>query len=369
MAMEHSATDVAIDNARPRILFVKCEKGGQTWASGSVSALRDNLADEGWPAVRFTAPFESTVDFARSPFGQLATSVVAKYKFVRQLINTVQGFNIVHLQVCDAQVIARLVLPALVIAKFFGKKVILQFVTAEIEKFLDRSGSWSRPFLKAADRIVVGSRYLEKVAQRARLDAIQVINPIDLTGLKHRTVSKLQPRILMDCPLEQENNVLCGLKAFRLVKQKYPRSELTVVGNGTQRTMLQHVAASNHIHGVRFMDSVNLDELNRFYGHADLFLCSSSIDESPSSIVRAFATGLPIVTTDSDGLLQMVHDRANALVVPVNNHVALADRIIELIEDPSLVTRLSGRGKDEACKYTWALVRRSWIGLYSDLAS
>ena len=73
------------------------------------------------------------------------------------------------------------------------------------------------------------------------------------------------------------------------------------------------------------------------------------------------------MATDADGVLHMLRDRINALVVPVGDHVAMANRIIELVEDSDLSKKLSHRGQHELRKYSWSRVRQDWINLYTRL--
>jgi glycosyltransferase involved in cell wall biosynthesis len=264
---------------------------------------------------------------------------------------------------------ARLALPALVLARFFGKKAVLHLTSPDTEHFLDSRGGWFHPMLKAADAIVVGSRYLQKTTCRARLDSTILTSPVDVEAIQHRVRRDLQPRILVDCDLEPGRNVACALKAFRLVKQKYPRAEITVIGEGSRFDALHRLGASFNVHGISFVGRLALSEIGLVYGDHDLFLIASSQDESPPSLVRAFAAGLPVVTTDADGLLHMVRDRVNALVVPINDHAGLADRIIELVEDNDLTAKLSLQGKKEAARYSWTRVRQDWVNLYLKMAS
>ena len=53
----------------------------------------------------------------------------------------------------------------------------------------------------------------------------------------------------------------------------------------------------------------------------------------------------------------------------INDHAAIADRVIELIEDNELTEKLSNQGKEEVKKYSWSRVRQDWVNLYMKLAS
>jgi phenylacetate-CoA ligase len=172
---------------------------------------------------------------------------------------------------------------------------------------------------------------------------------------------------MVDCSLEPESDVVGALRAFRLVKQKYPRAEMVVVGDGTLRSRLLNKVDTERLHGIEFVGTVDQSRRADLYRDCDVYLNPSLLDESPTSLVYAFASGLPVVTTDADGLLHMVRAGVSALVSPMGDHVGLADSVIELIENPELVRRLSEQGRNEARKYVWSRVRQDWVNLYRRL--
>jgi len=69
-----------------------------------------------------------------------------------------------------------------------------------------------------------------------------------------------------------------------------------------------------HLTGVTFAGRVPPTEVSRFYQAADIFVQSPDIDNMPLSILEAFATGLPVVST----LMEPLVGLADALVVAEN---------------------------------------------------
>ena len=53
------------------------------------------------------------------------------------------------------------------------------------------------------------------------------------------------------------------------------------------------------------------------------------------------ALGVPVVTTDVNGLTETVIDGETGLVVPEHDPAALADALERILQDPALATRLS----------------------------
>lgn len=69
----------------------------------------------------------------------------------------------------------------------------------------------------------------------------------------------------------------------------------------------------------------------------------------PRSILEAMACGKPIITTDWVGTREAVEDGRNGYLVPIKNAEALAEKMIELIEDPDMAKEM-GEESYKICK-------------------
>jgi len=73
------------------------------------------------------------------------------------------------------------------------------------------------------------------------------------------------------------------------------------------------------------------------------------------------------VVAEVCGASDVIIDRVNGLIVREGNPASLADRIIELIESPELVKRLSEQAKLTAQKFAWSQVSGQWLDIYRGL--
>ncbi|MBU8934074.1 MAG: glycosyltransferase family 4 protein [candidate division Zixibacteria bacterium] len=233
------------------------------------------------------------------------------------------------------------IVPAALLGRFFGRELILSYRSNRAEAELEDYGRGMQPFLRLFHRIEVPCDHAARVFRRYNLKAT-VVPPVvndDLFSFCLRMI--VQPRIVTARRLERGSNIVGLIKAFRFIKQKYPRAELTILGDGPQREWLEWFIDSEHIHGVTLAGRVSHEEVARHFTAADLYANASTIDSLPLSMLEALRAGLPVVTTNAGQISEIIDDRINGLLVPINDHHALADRIIELVKNPSLVTRLS----------------------------
>jgi L-malate glycosyltransferase len=77
---------------------------------------------------------------------------------------------------------------------------------------------------------------------------------------------------------------------------------------------------------------------------------------------------LPVVTTDAGGIPYIVRHDHTGLMVRCGDYRELAASAIRLLEDQSLVNRLTATARAECEKYSWQAVRNQWVDLYCELA-
>ena len=99
----------------------------------------------------------------------------------------------------------------------------------------------------------------------------------------------------------------------------------------------------------------------------DIVVFPSLWEGTPLTAFEALASGKPIVATDADGLLDILTDRRDALVVPKRNAGALARAVIDLIEQPGLAERLGSEARRTGAKYDISLFVRKMERLYDIL--
>ena len=159
--------------------------------------------------------------------------------------------------------------------------------------------------------------------------------------------------------LEPHANPALVLRAFRIVKQKYPRAELVMAGDGSQRDELDELVEDERINGVTFPGAVPHHEMVKHYSEADLYINGSFRADIPVSLFEARACGLPVISLGH-------HEKH--LQCEIKNHIDLADVIILLVERPDLVKRLVLAASSERRMSEWSECREHWTRLYLNLA-
>ena len=118
------------------------------------------------------------------------------------------------------------------------------------------------------------------------------------------------------------------------------------------------------------MGQVAPDRMPSLYDAADVYLNAPDIDNMPGSLLEAFASGLPVVTTDAGGIPYIVRHGATGLIVPRGDHAGMAAAALRLMEDSSLAERLiAGAFAECRDRYAPEAVVREWWRVYQGLVA
>src|SRR5437763_6944715 len=297
-------------------------------------------------------------------------TVVTSLRYVWTLLRYLPGYDIVH--VFSASYLSFLLAPtpAILVGKWLRKKVILNYRSGEAEDHLRRWARSALPVMRLADTLVVPSGYLVDVFARVGLHGRVVANIVDFDQFPFRERRPLRPVFLSNRNFEAHYNVACVLRAFALIQRTHPEARLIIAGDGTERASLMRLTRELRLGNAEFVGRVVPDRMPALYRAADVYLNAPDIDNMPGSILEAFASGLPVVTTDAGGIPYIVRHGETGLLVPRGNHEGIAAAAIRLLQDASLSKRLVGSAREECRRrYTPEPVLREWVRVYRALVA
>jgi glycosyltransferase involved in cell wall biosynthesis len=105
---------------------------------------------------------------------------------------------------------------------------------------------------------------------------------------------------------------------------------------------------------VRFLGACSFERVREKYRHAALCVLAARPapdgrrDVTPNTLIEAMAMGLPVVSTHSGAIAELVEDGVSGLLVPPCDEAALAAAIARLLADPDLRRAFGAAGRRRA---------------------
>ncbi len=139
--------------------------------------------------------------------------------------------------------------------------------------------------------------------------------------------------------LLKEKGIHDFLAAVKIVKEKYPETQFTVLGaidphnlGALTQSELDELISSNIIDYPGHVDNVK-----DWIAKSHVFVLPSYREGVPRSTQEAMAVGRAVITTDVPGCRETVLDGVNGFLVPKWNPQALAEKMIHFIENPEQI--------------------------------
>jgi L-malate glycosyltransferase len=295
-------------------------------------------------------------------------TIVTSVAYVASLFTRLWKYDVIHIFSASYFSFLLAPTPAILIARLYGKKILLNYHSGEAQDHLQRWRRSAIPTIRLVDEVVVPSEYLVRVFGAFGLPAKSIYNLIETDEFPFRERRPLRPVFLSNRNFEKHYGVDRVLRAFAIIQERVPNARLIVAGDGPERPALEQLARNLNLQHIEFTGRVVHERIVELYNSADIFLNGSEIDNQPLSLLEAFSCGLPVVTTDAGGIPDMVAPEKTALMVPRGDFKQLAECALRLLDDSILAEQMIQQARNECRNYHWATVRQQWLNVYGELA-
>jgi glycosyltransferase involved in cell wall biosynthesis len=143
--------------------------------------------------------------------------------------------------------------------------------------------------------------------------------------------------------LSPEKNFAGLIEAAVIVKRAIPSVVFVVFGEGVLKEELTRRIIALGLETSFLLPGFRNDFINLLYD-ADLFVLPSFTEGLPVVILEAYASKRPVVATAVGGNPEVIRDGETGFLVPAGNVSALAEKIVFLIKNQDLSSRMGEAG-------------------------
>jgi len=158
--------------------------------------------------------------------------------------------------------------------------------------------------------------------------------------------------------------------AFSTLADRYPNLHLSVLGAGSPSEAVLSAFPEALRRRVACPSSRAPAELAAHLATADVFILPSLFEGTPLTLVEAMLSGLPVVTTATCGMRDVIQHGSNGLLIPLRSPHAIVSTVERLLSDAQLRSRLGRQAHADAVEhYTWDKVALPVRQVYREIAS
>jgi glycosyltransferase involved in cell wall biosynthesis len=213
---------------------------------------------------------------------------------------------------------------------------------------------WS---IRTADAAYVFSRDDWTVLQlEYNLDAARVAyipNGVERRFFVPRTYEARGPMRLLHAGAWREQGGIFYLRdALRKVMPRIPALTMTFAEPGVPAEEILRFFGDPFASRIEVRPSVSADGMQELYAQHDV-LVFPSIVEGPDVLMEAMAGGMPVITTETCGMSDIIENDFNGLLIPPADAEALEQAILRLANGEDLRRALGTAARETMERFTW----------------
>ena len=172
-------------------------------------------------------------------------------------------------------------------------------------------------------------------------------NAIPLKPPPEKKENSEKVNVLFVGRLEKQKSLETLLRAVKYLKTKKLKKEfnLIIVGDGKLRNKLEHLTKELLIDNIVRFDGEQKN-VDSYYKQADIFVLPSIWEGFGIVILEAFSAKLAVIASNVEGPAELISHNENGLLFEAKNHIQLAERITELINNEVKRHKIALNGYD-----------------------
>lgn len=347
-----TTTELSAREAPGRVLLL----GAFLSATRATRAIGEDLAERlvqrGWKvltASSFVRPVPRLLDSLAS---------IARHR---------HGFDVAHIDVYSGRSF-RIAETCVALLRRLGKPYLLTLHGGGLPAMADRQPERVAALLRGARSVTSPSRFLQRELHPLHHEIVVVPNPIDLSSYTYRERRPLRAELLWLRAFAQLYRPEDAVEVVRALTRDGIDASLRMVGPDKGDGTLGRVRSTARGIEDRLeitSGGVAKGEVPAVLDASHIFVNTTSVDNTPVSLLEAMASGLPVVTTDAGGLPDLVEAEREALVVAVGAPEDMAGAVRRLLNEPHLASSLARNARAKVEQWDWQHVLPRWEALLS----
>ena len=164
----------------------------------------------------------------------------------------------------------------------------------------------------------------------------------------------------------KEKNHRLLIEAFYLALNEVSNIRLKLVGDGDLRSEIEELVEELDIKDKVVFRGIQKN-INDELKTADIFVLSSDWEGIPLSIIEAMASGLPIISTNAGGVVDILNNNETGILVDIGDKEGLATAMINLAKDYKLREKLGSEDLKQSEKYDIRTKVKEYGDVYKEL--
>ena len=208
---------------------------------------------------------------------------------------------------------------------------------------------------KLSDGVICNSNESKRffIEKSYKKKIINIYNPlICKKNIIKKNNYKNKNLLLTVSRLENQKNIIGLIEAFKIVKEKFSKIKLIIIGSGSQKKLIL-----TKISKLKLNESVKIiknDNPSKFYSIAKIFILNSLWEGLPNVLIEAMSYKIPIISSNCiSGPSELLSNGKFGYLTPVGNNKKLAEKIIYVLLNYKKAEKKAFLASQSICRFDY----------------
>jgi len=213
---------------------------------------------------------------------------------------------------------------------------------------------------------ITPSNYLKDTFEKEGYQMIYIPNTIEIKNYQFNERIVFNPNILWVRAFDNIYNPQMAIEVLHKLQKDFSNAKLCMVGPQKDDSLK---SAQQLINELNLNDHITItgvlpkEEWHKLSVDYDIFINTTTIDNTPLSVIEAMALGLPIVSTNVGGLPFLIDVDKDGILVDTNDVIEMVKAIKNLINEPKETSEMTHKARKKVESFDWSQVRDKWLTL------
>lgn len=331
--------------SKPKILYIGNDLATKTKYNSAMQTLYELLTNEGYDVIKSSSKKNSI------------------FRLIDMLLTTVKNRKVGYVLIDTFSTSAfYYAFFTSQLARFFKLRYIPILHGGNLPKRLKKSPKMTKAIFNNSFINIAPSNYLKTAFKKEGFRVIYIPNTLAIENYQYKERNVIEPKLLWVRAFRTLYNPAMAIKILSILKQKYANAKLCMVGpfkDNSINEVKQLIKEYNLEKDVEITGVLPKEKWINKSKEYDIFINTTTIDNTPVSVMEAMALGLIVVSTNVGGLPYLISDKVDGFLAPNKSEEKMTDIIIELLQGRYSKTTINARKKAES--FAWKEVRKEWL--------
>lgn len=156
------------------------------------------------------------------------------------------------------------------------------------------------------------------------------------------------------------------IRMAKILCSRFPQMRFVIIGDGPSRPEVEQLIETNNLKNIVFLAGFR-NNIAQILPGLDVFVMSSRTEGLGTSILDAFASGVPVVATAAGGIPELVDNEVTGILCEVGNQEQLAGAVVRIVEDASLRESLVQHAAKKAAMFDYRTMADKTRAVYEKI--